>query len=372
MERVFGWNFGSHVVTYVAKTEDCLDIDNESIKSGIRIWNITEDVIGTINNGVKYSFKVDKEYFRSIKPGDILTINEDGSASVWYSGNEKEIDIFVTNKCNSNCIMCPLAESIRKKNRVGYEALLKEYIEALPDDIEYINITGGEPTLPQNFFLEVMSMIRNKYQYSDFQLLTNGRSSSDKYFLKRMLDVCPNGIRFAIPIHASNEIIHDEISRSEGSFKQTDVGIKNLLSEKQKVEVRIVVSKKNVEYLSETAKYIAQNYKGLFCVNFMGMEMMGNAAINKDDLWIDYSDAFEKAREAIDILVDAGIDVQLYNFPLCSVQRGYWHIAVISITEYKIRFMEECENCSVKDICGGFFYSTKQIMKPKVKPIIKV
>lgn len=29
---------------------------------------------------------------------------------------EREIDIFVTNKCNSNCIMCPMSEGSRRKN----------------------------------------------------------------------------------------------------------------------------------------------------------------------------------------------------------------------------------------------------------------
>ena len=98
---------------------------------------------------------------------------------------------------------------------------------------------------------------------------------------------------------------------------------------------------------------------------------MGNAAINRESLWVDYSEVFQKSKAAIDLLVKAGIDVQLYNFPLCALDRGYWHIAAKSITDYKVRFMDECEECFVKEICGGFFYSTKQVMNPQVLPIRK-
>ena len=60
---------------------------------------------------------------------------------------EREIDIFVTNKCNSNCIMCPMSEGSRRKNNPEHIEELKAYIRELPKDVEYINVTGGEPTL---------------------------------------------------------------------------------------------------------------------------------------------------------------------------------------------------------------------------------
>ena len=119
----------------------------------------------------------------------------------------------------------------------------------------------------------------------------------------------------------------------------------------------------------ETAEYIVHHFKGVFCVNFIAMEMMGNAVKNKNILWEDYSVLFQKAKRAIILLVQNGVDVQLYNFPLCTVEKGFWSIAVKSITDYKIRYMEACDSCRVKSICGGFFYSTKQLMCPKVYPV---
>jgi His-Xaa-Ser system radical SAM maturase HxsC len=286
-----------------------------------------------------------------------------------YSEQNGEIDVFMTNRCNSNCLMCPLSEAVRRKRQERHEEWVREYINILPSYVRYINITGGEPTLSQQFFCDMMLIMKEKFVKSNFQLLTNGRSSADKIFLQKVLKVTPNGMRFAIPVHSVEPNIHDMITQVQGSFTQTDRGIRNLLHEQQKVEVRIVVSRKNADTLVDTARYIVDNYRGVFCVNFIGMEMMGSAALNKDSLWIDYSEVFKKSKNAVDILVEAGIDVQLYNFPLCAVNRGYWHIAAKSITDYKIRYMDECEECSVKTICGGFFYSTKQVMKPRVTPV---
>ena len=50
---------------------------------------------------------------------------------------EREIDIFVTNKCNSNCIMCPMSEGSRRKNNPEHIEELKAYIRELPKDVEY-------------------------------------------------------------------------------------------------------------------------------------------------------------------------------------------------------------------------------------------
>lgn len=307
--------------------------------------------------------------FSEIKENDILSISEEGYITKVHSADSLEIDIFVTNKCNSNCVMCPLSETVRRENRNKNIKWILEFIHILPENINYVNITGGEPTLVKDDFFRILLAIKEKFQYSGFQLLTNGRSMADENFLKKMLPCLPNGIRFAIPVHASNPKIHDVITNTEGSFRQTNRGIKNLLKYRQKVEIRIVVSQKNIHALKQTAEYIVSNYKGIFCVNFIAMEMMGSAAVHKEELWVDYQKVFKQARGAIDILVRNGIDVQLYNFPLCAVDRGYWHIAARSITDYKIRYMDECEKCTVKDICGGFFFSTKQLMKPKVTPI---
>ena len=216
---------------------------------------------------------------------------------------------------------------------------------------------------------EILSILTNKFQHSGFQLLTNGRSISDSHLLYRLLKTGPSGMLFAIPVHSCIPQVHDQITQAEGSFAQTDRGIKNLLDSDQKVEIRIVISKLSIDTVTETARYIVNNYLDVSTVNFMAMEMMGNAAINRERIWIDYDQIFNKIEEAIDVLVTNGIDVKLYNLPLCMVKRGFWHIAVRSISSYKIQYQDACSACCVRDICGGFFGSTRRLMNPPVYPV---
>lgn len=370
MAFIDDWNLGKHVITYIS---DDAEIEKYNIKEPefrYFAWFDGEDTLVIYHCGLVKTFRTNRNGFDEVENGDIISVQEDGGISLLYS-HDDEIDIVVTNKCNSNCIMCPLPEAYRRQKANDRKSWLFEYIESLPDDLSYINITGGEPTYPKQLFFELMNKLKRKFLHSDFQLLTNGRSLADDAFVEKVINASPRGIRFAIPVHSSVEDTHDMITRSPGSFRQTDRGIKNLLNAGQKVEIRIVISQKNKCDLSETANYIVENYKGVFCVNFIGMEMMGNAALNRDELWIDYSEAFLRAKEAILLLARRGIDVQLYNFPLCAVERGFWHIAAKSITGYKVRYMEECNECSVCDICGGFFMSTKSVIQPTVSPIRK-
>lgn len=371
MSKIQGWDKGERLLTFIGNNCSEKEINEYLHKQGLNFF-LKDDKVIIFEKNQKFIYQLNSNSIENLQQGDIISVSINGDISKVYSIYSKEIDVFMTNQCNSNCVMCPLSETVRNKKNKNYYDWLKEYIILLPDDIEYINITGGEPTLNGITFFNIMKMLTTKFKCSDFQLLTNGRSIADKNFLKQVLNVSPTGMRYAIPLHASLPEVHDTITQAKGSFVQTDRGIKNLLQAQQKVEIRIVVSKKNIDFLDETAKYIIDTYKQVFCVNFIGMEVMGNAAINKDNLWVDYSEAFRKAKNAINLLVNAGIDVQLYNFPLCSVDRGYWHIAVKSITDYKVRYMDECESCSVKEICGGFFYSTKQIIKPKVIPVRKI
>ena len=82
-----------------------------------------------------------------------------------------------------------------------------------------------------------------------------------------------------------------------------------------------------------------------------------------------YRDAFEAIKPAVSILMMAGIDVGLYNYPLCAVEQGYWPLCARSISDYKIRYARDCEACVVRDACGGLFAGSKHIAEADIEPI---
>lgn len=180
----------------------------------------------------------------------------------------------------------------------------------------------------------------------------------------------PKNIKVAIPIYSATEELHDSITRAKNSFKQAVCGIKKLLNRNISVEIRIVVMKKNYKYLKDIANFIVNELKEVSVVNFMALEMTGNAYKNRNDVWIDFDSINKYLYDACLEIIKSGITVNLYNFPLCNIDKRLYSIANRSITDYKIRYKEECEKCDLNKMCGGFFASTINMKDIKVHPIL--
>ena len=119
--------------------------------------------------------------------------------------------------------------------------MLLKYIEYLPMDLEYLVITGGEPTMQVHLFLEALERVKNKFPFTQVLLLTNGRSLSDRWVYSQVCKHKPANFRIAIPIHGDTPVLHDSITRAPGSFEQTMLGLQRLMDSDIKIEVRIVI-----------------------------------------------------------------------------------------------------------------------------------
>ena len=313
----------------------------------------------------------DNEYSQFLLSSDfdVFEIDARGNAFKYYDNTSLDNAVMVTNKCNSNCVMCPTPESIRKKEIAVNVNYLIHVAQHFPKDAEHITITGGEPFLAGRDIFRLFSYLKGCFPYTDFLVLTNGRIFSIIQYADLMSENQPEHTILGIPLHGYDDATHDYITQADGSFRQTYKGLKNLLSRGIRVELRIVVSKLNMDFVSDIAQLIADEFQGAECVKIMGLEMTGNAAKNKDAVWISYREAFKKSQQAIDILMKAGIDVGLYNFPLCSVDGTYRSICEKSISDNKIRFAPQCELCAVKDACGGMFSGTIRLSKDDISPI---
>ena len=121
------------------------------------------------------------------------------------------------------------------------------------------------------------------------------------------------------------------------------------------VEIRIVVSRININYFDDIVELISRRMKKVAYVSVIAMEMTGSAHDNADKLWIPYSRLFNQISAGIMKMIESGIDVRLYNFPLCTVDRRYWAICEKSISTNKRKYADICEQCKEKDACGGVF-----------------
>ena len=327
-----------------------------------------------IDNFLTYSpnatILYDVEDTSSLVNFDVVEIDTNGILRKVYSDLSGDNVLFITNKCNSNCIMCPDSEKMRCNdlgNRVPY---LMRLIDLIPSDTRHITITGGEPTLIKWELLEILEKCKFKFEKTDFLMLSNGKSFAVKEYRDAFIKAVPFNFKLAVPLYSYIAKEHDNLVTSDKSFEYTINAIGHLQNHID-VEIRIVVMKSNYKKLDKIADYIIRQLPNIKNVSFMGLELLGNAALNRDKIWVDYKETAKYIEKAIIKLYEAGIDAKIYNYPLCGLPRNLWAIAAKSITDYKVRYKPECDLCDVKCLCGGFFFSTINYKCVIAQPIRK-
>lgn len=272
-----------------------------------------------------------------------------------------DVCLYVTEKCNSNCIMCPMSLDARKRGDGIAEDQWQNIVDKIPAEAKHLTITGGEPFLDYQHVIPFMEQVNDRFHFEEILVLTNGRILALPEVRERLANVVTNQYCFAIPIHAADPELHDAIAQSPGSFSQAVQGIRSVSETNARIEVRIVAHRLNVEFLNKVFERLSTSGLRIDIINLVAMEMTGCAARNRSELWVNYRDIALAAEKGISVAIRHGINVGLYNFPICSLPEKLWPLAKNSITPYKVRYGEECQSCLMRSACGGMFYSTFEL-----------
>ena len=263
--------------------------------------------------------------------------------------------------------MCPDSVKLRTRpNEVTRENLLEQIGEINPE-AEHVDITGGEPTLLKEQLPELIEAVFCQAPDAEVLMLSNGRSFAAGGYTERFSAFAHRRLKIEIPIHGDCAELHDRIAGCPESFVQTRAGIHHLLEAGVEVGIRIVVSRLNYSRLNELIRFISREFPEIKYVNLMGMEVLGNAWKNREQVWIEFDEVKDSLQQAVEQCFACGIIPSLYNYPLCLFDRKYWYCYRNSISDYKIRYFEECEKCTEKSRCGGFFASTYRYTRYKVR-----
>lgn len=292
------------------------------------------------------------DHFRD---GDIVVM-EPGSGFVrsLYRPAEKHNSLFITERCNSNCIMC----SQPPKDRDDSEELTKrnlELIDLIDPAPSFLTLTGGEPTLLGEKLFRILGLLRDKMPSTALHMLTNGRRFAWPDFTKQFASVDHPQLSLGIPLYSDIANIHDYVVQAHGAFDQTVIGMHQLARWNQRVEVRVVLHARTVDRLPELAEFIYRNLSFVEHVAFMGLENIGYTPRNIKELWIDPFEYQQHLYDAVLILCQRGIRTSIYNHQLCVLRPSLWRFAQKSISDWKNVYLEECDACAARQNCGGFF-----------------
>jgi His-Xaa-Ser system radical SAM maturase HxsC len=163
-----------------------------------------------------------------------------------------------------------------------------------------------------------------------------------------------------VPLYSDDAAIHNHVVQAQNAFDQTVLGLHQLARYGLRIEIRVVLHALTIPRLPQLAEYIYRNLPFAEHVALMGMEHVGYAPRNMDSLWIDPHDYQEKLEEAVEVLSIRGMKVSIYNLQLCVLKKSLWKFARKSISDWKNMYLEVCQTCGARELCGGFFqWSTK-------------
>lgn len=300
--------------------------------------------------------------------GDVVIIADDGSrVGVAWKARAAHNSILLTERCDHYCLMCSQPPRERDDSYLFERA--KRIITALPTAARAVSLTGGEPTIAPEAFLDLLQHIGKVQPQLSTHVLSNGRRFADRSFTERYARVGIDDLMVGIPLYAAEPSLHDYIVQSDGAFNETIAGVLNLASAGAAVELRVVIQKANVSRLHELARFIARNLPFVNQVALMGLEMTGLARPNSDLVWVDPHEYREELGTAYRMLTAAGVRTRIYNHQLCVIDRELWPAAVQSISDWKNDFPSLCEPCAVKHQCAGVFTTSGSRLSPHLRPL---
>jgi His-Xaa-Ser system radical SAM maturase HxsC len=286
--------------------------------------------------------------------GDAVRVSTTGALHVLFRRGANANTLFVTERCNSRCLMC--SQPPRDDDDSWRVGELLELLDLIDPGLPVLGITGGEPTLLGEGLNRLFASAAQRLPGTSLHVLTNGRTFADANLVASFDPTIGQAV-WGVPLYADVAHRHDHVVQALGAFEETVHGLFNLAERGHRIELRCVLSRLTVGRLPQLADYIARNLPFVEHVAFMGLEPMGFARSNRDILWVDPLDYAVPLLEAMKRLDRAGLRGSIYNVPLCVLAPAARPYAMRSISDWKNAFRSECEVCDLRAKCGGFFKS---------------
>ncbi|TGS14447.1 His-Xaa-Ser system radical SAM maturase HxsC [Mesorhizobium sp. M2E.F.Ca.ET.209.01.1.1] len=283
--------------------------------------------------------------------GDVLLVNpRRGTAERLIRSSSQHNTFLVTERCDQVCLMCSQPP---KKHHVD----LFPYFEAaalLAPEGATIGISGGEPTLFKAQLFDFLQRVLSERPDLSFHVLTNGQHFGEGD-LEAIGRIDRGRVVWGIPLYSRDPAVHDEIVGKAGAHAQLLENLALICRVGAQIELRTVLLRPNADGLPRLARFITSTLPFIRTWAVMQMENIGFGRMNWKTLFYDSSEGFDVVGRSVDLVRGRGINAWLYNFPLCTVPEPYRHLAPSTISDWKRAYRDECDGCSLKARCGGFF-----------------
>jgi radical SAM protein with 4Fe4S-binding SPASM domain len=204
-------------------------------------------------------------------PVSFLEVEKEEPFTYQYSAPLR-MDVALTFRCSNDCVHC-YAGGPHETPELN-TSQWKEVIDRLSQiGVFIVTFTGGEPTLREDL-PELLLYAQHKGMVTG--LITNGRKLKDKAYVKALET---SGLDFVqVTLESHKPKIHDAITATEGSWKETVSGIKNAVKSQIYVTTNTTLSKHNAQGFLRTIDYIKDLNVAAFGCNSLIYSGKANAA----------------------------------------------------------------------------------------------
>ena len=160
------------------------------------------------------------------------------------------MDLALTFRCQNNCVHCYAGGPHETSE------LSAEQWKTVMDNLQKIGVfiltfTGGEPTLREDL-PELLQYAQNRGMVTG--LVSNGRRLADKEYVKTLEKTGLDFVQVTLESHKA--AVHDLITGTKGSWKETVAGIKNAVATQIYVTTNTTLNRHNVAEFLETVDFI--------------------------------------------------------------------------------------------------------------------
>jgi len=277
----------------------------------------------------------------------------------------ERVDIKTGWNCNNRCVFCVQGSKREKFGNKPTEEV-KRLLEEARRDSDSIVFTGGEVTIRPDL-VELVRFARD-LGYSIIQIQTNGRMLAYRKVCEDLIAAGAN--EFSPALHGHTPELHDYLTCSQGSFKQTVKAIRNLKDLGQYVLTNSVITRSNYRTLPELASLLVALGVDQFQLAFV--HPLGTAGENFYSVVPRLSLCQPYVHRALDVGIAAGRRVMTEAIPYCFMV-GYepyiaerimprtkifeGHLTIADYTEHRITEGKAkgppCEECAFRGLCEG-------------------
>lgn len=303
-------------------------------------------------------------------------------------------------QCNLGCEFCPCQINAKSIKALELDEIKKMIFSTEEKrTIDYILLSGGEPTIFKSFLPTINFLSETNY---DFGILSNSIRFSNNDFLAEFLSVIPierrKSVRITTALHSFNKVKHDEVTNVEGSFEKSILGIRNLIQNGIHVNIKFLVTKQNYFEIKTFIDYCYHEFKNNISITISSVDFSGKARFVSEKYLIQLNKLtkyFEDALDYVELINKKdNFKVVIDEFPLCCVDPYYWKYFTINtklsgtahatptienVNKLNLdfenqcsTFFEACKKCPVEKYCAGIWYSTYKLLgENAVSPVLE-